>query len=189
MLQQQKEISQMRQSAQYYRDKIHQLSRRITHSPSPSLSFHLPDEIQNVSHLLDESEVSVGDFSVAEELSESDEHKSLISAPSEDLEHSMSKEYSEDFPSYSTSPEPVPTATVQTETGGDRLGDDGDRTLTESSTVSSETPVKSKPKAKTSPVAKKSPPGVKKSKVLKSPTSESHTVNELEKLAATDHHK
>ena len=127
--------------------------------------------------------MSVGDFSVAEELSESDEHKSLIAAPSEDLDQSSLKEYSEDFPSYSPSPEPVLTATIRTET----VSDDKDRTLTESSLLSSQTPVKSKGKA--SPAAKKSPPGVKKSKSSKSPTSESHTVKELEKLAATDHHK
>lgn len=199
MLQQQKEISQMRRSAQYYRNKIHQHSRRVSHSPSPSPSLLL-DEIQNASsRLLDESELSMGDISVAEELSENESernHKSLTE-PLEDLrlEQSLPKEYTEDFASYTTSPEPVLTATVHTEIGSSELeGGEGDKTLTAEDLVSQQTPAKSvKPKIKVSPPDdKKSPPGGKKAKVTrtpKSPSSESHTVKELEKLAATDPHK
>ena len=199
MLQQQKEISQMRRSAQYYRNKIHQHSRRVSHSPSPSPSLLL-DEIQNASsRLLDESELSMGDISVAEELSENESernHKSLTE-PLEDLrlEQSLPKEYTEDFASYTTSPEPVLTATVHTEIGSSELeGGEGDKTLTAEDLASQQTPAKSvKPKIKVSPPDdKKSPPGGKKAKVTrtpKSPSSESHTVKELEKLAATDPHK
>ena len=186
MLQQQKEISQIRRSAQYYRNKIHQHSHRVSHSPSPSPSLLL-DEIQNASRLLDESELSVGDISVAEELSESEDHKSVTSTPLEDLEDSLPKEYSSEFPTYCSSPEQVQTASGEIER--DEEDREGDKTLTESGLLSSRTPVKSKVKAETSPLAKKSPPGVKKSKSpksVKSPISESQTVKELERLAATD---
>ena len=200
MLQQQKEISQMRRSAQYYRNKIHQHSRRVAHSPSPSPSLLL-DEIQNASsRLLDESELSMGDVSVAEELSESESqrNKKSLTEPLEDLdfEPSLPKEYTEDFASYTTSPEPVLTATVQTETGtGELEGGEGDRTLTAEDLPSQQqTPVRSaKPKIKVSPPdGKKSPAGGKKAKVTrtpKSPSSESHTVKELERLAAIDPHE
>ena len=193
MLQQQKEISQIRRSAQYYRNKIHQHSHRASHSPSPSPSLIL-DEIQNASHLLDESELSVGDISVAEELSESEDHKSVTPTPLEDLEDSLPEEYSSEFPTYCSSLEQVhvhvQTASAKTER--EKEEEERDKTLTESGLVSSRTPVKSKVKAETSPLAKKSPPGVKRSKSpksVKSPTSESHTVKELERLAATDPHE
>ena len=193
MLEQQKEISQMRRSAQYYRNKIHQHSRRVSHSPSPSPSLLL-DEIRTTSRLMDESELSMGDISVAEELSESESHrnnKSLTEPPEDlDLEQSLSKEYSENFPSYSPSLEPVLTATIHTETGSGILeAGEGDKTLTAEDVQSEQTPVKSKPKIYVSPPGKKSPPGGKKAKTPKSPSSESHTVKELERLAAVDPQK
>lgn len=179
MLQQQKEISQMRRSAQYYRNKIHHHSRRVSHSPSPSPSLLL-DESRGASQLPDESELSMGDVSVAEELSESEDHRSLTT-PAEDLEHSLHEEYSEDFPTYSPSPEPVLTTTAQPETVTIEQEDEGDRTLTEDGgLLSSQTPVKSKPKIKVSPPAKKSPP------TPKTQTTKSHTVKELEKLSTLD---
>ena len=188
MLQQQKEISQIRRSTQYYRNKIHQHSHRVSHSPSPSPS-HMLDELQNSSsHLLDESELSTGDISVAEELSESEEQKSMASMPSEVLEEALPTEYSEEFPTHSPSTEPVPTASVETERKKDDK-EEMDRTLTESGLLSSRTPVKPKMKASNLPLARKSPPGVKRTKIPKisvTPTSESHTVKELEQLAATD---
>ena len=197
MFQEHKEISQMRRSAQYYQNKIHHHRRRTSRSPSPSPSLLL-DEIQNASLLLDESEVSMADTSVAEELSEAEGEKSLsIATPSDDLEHSSTRAYSDDFQSYSASPEPVPTATAKTETVSEEEegeGEEGeeDRTLTDSRLLSSHTPVRSKPKSKTSPPSKKSPPGGKKSKSpksLKSPSSDSRTVKELEKLASSDPRK
>ena len=196
MLHQHKEISQMRRSAQYYQNKIHQHRHRASRSPSPSPSLLL-DEIQNASHLIDESEVSMADTSVAEELSETEENENRlhvsVATLSDDLEHSSTKEYSEDFQSYSpSSPEPVPTATAQTETVYEEEEGEGeeDRTLTESGLLSSATLVRSKPKSKSSPPSKKSPPGggkkTKSPKSLKSPTSDSHTVKQLENLASTD---
>ena len=192
MFQEHKEISQMRRSAQYYQTKIHQHRRRASRSPSPSPSLLL-DEIQNASLLLDESEVSVADTSVAEEVSEAEDKTSLSDA----LERSSIKEYSDDFQSYSSSPEPVPTATAKTETVSEEEegeGEEGeeDRTLTESRLLSSHTPVRSKLKSKTSPPSKKSPPGGKKSsspKNLKSPSSDPRTVKQFKKLASSDPHE
>ena len=210
MLQQQKEISQMRRSAQYYRNKIHQHGRRATRSPSPSPSLLL-DEIQNASsRLLDESELSMGDISVAEELSESETQrntKKSLTEPLEedlDLEQSLPKEYTEEFASYTTSPEPVLTATVHTGTGSGELEEagEGDRTLTAEDLPSQQqqqqqqTPVRStKPKIKVSPPDDKKPPlggsgrKAKVTRTLKSPSSESHTVKELERMAAIDPHE
>ena len=193
MLHQHKEISQMRRSAQYYQNKIHQHRYRASRSPSPSPSLLL-DEIQNASHLIDESEVSMADTSVAEELSETEDNENRLSVAtlSDDLERSSTKDYSEDFQSYSpSSPEPVPTATAQTGAVYEEEGEgEEDRTLTESGLLSSATPVRSKPKSKSSPPSKKSPPGggkkTKSPKSLKSPTSDSHTVKQLENLASTD---
>lgn len=206
MLQQQKEISQMRRSAQYYRNKIHQHGRRATRSPSPSPSLLL-DEIQNASsRLLDESELSMGDISVAEELSESEtQHntKKSLTEPLEedlDLEQSLPKEYTEDFASYT---EPVLTATVCRGTGSGELEEagEGDRTLTAEDLPSQQqqqqqTPIGStKPKIKVSPPDDKKPPlggSGRKAKVTrtpKSPSSESHTVKELERMAAIDPHE
>ena len=202
MLQQQKEISQMRRSAQYYRNKIHQHSRRVSHSPSPSPSLLL-DEIKTTSsRLLDESELSMGDISVAEELSESESQrniKSLTEPLEEDLEQSLPREYTEDFASYTASPEPVLTATISTETGSGQLEEEvreeGDRTLTAEDVQSQhqQTPVRpSKPKIKVSPPDDKKPPlggGRKVTRTPKSPSSESHTVKELERMAAIDPHE
>jgi hypothetical protein len=202
MLQQQKEISQMRRSAQYYRNKIHQHSCRVAHSPSPSPSLLL-DEIKTTSsQLLDESELSMGDISVAEELSESESQRNQkgLTEPLEedDLDQSLPKEYTEDFASYTTSPEPVLTATIRTETGSGELEEagEGDRTLTAENVPSQQqTPARSsaKPKIKVSPPEDKKPPLGSGKKVIsrtpKSPSSESHTVKELERMAAIDPHE
>ena len=191
MLHQQKEISQMRRSAQYYRNKIHQHRRRVSHSPSPSPSLLL-DEIQNTSRLLDESELSIGDISVAEELSESESHhhhNQSLTEPLEDLDEDQStpKEYSEDFASY--------TATICTESGGGESEvRDTDKTLTAEDVQGQQTPVKSmKPKIEVSPPDdKRSPLGgtrPRMTKTAKSQSSESHTIEELERLAAVDPHE
>ena len=72
---------------------------------------------------------------------------------------------------------------------------EGDKTLTAEDVQSQQqTPVKSaKPKIKVSPPDDKKPPlGGKKAKATrtpKSPSSESHTVKELERLAAVDPHE
>ena len=191
----------MRRSAQYYRNKIHQHSRRVSHSPSPSPSLLL-DEIKTTSsRLLDESELSMGDVSVAEELLESESQrnrKSLTEPLEEDLDQSLPREYTEDFASCTTSPEPVLTATIRTETGSGELeeaGEEGDRTLTAEDVQSQhqQTPVRSsKPKIKVSPPDDKKPSlggGRKVTRTPKSPSSESHTVKELERLAAIDPHE
>ena len=156
MVLQQKEITKMRRSTQYYRDKIHKYRQNAHPSRTPSPFPSLDESV--VSQVADESG---SEHSVAEELSEMVHGSSA--PPSEHLEHSLPVEqqsYSVSFPTYTPS----------------------DQVTTQPTSVSDlQTPEASEIKSpsRTSPARVTGSPSVRTSRT---PTSETMTLKKLKKV-------
>lgn len=185
MLLDQKEISKIRNSTRYYREKIRSYRSRSHASPSPAPS--VDDSI--ISHTHDYSRSMTPDYSIFSDISGADESQTTSATPSEHLEPSipLGTSHTATFPTYSpsipqdsfatsdhmdSSSRVDPTASVSEHIEGGSLPSGSFSSPSAASRKKSDSPLASKRR--------------EKSTTPKTPSSSSVTLKNLNKMASNE---